>query len=159
MYPSALESTPASTSLTNALIVSTVHLNIGSNTGDRLALIERAIVLIGEYAGEVTARSRAVESSPWGFESPHPFMNVGINIETELEPLALLDRLQSIEREVSPIPHRNPDGSYRDRGIDIDIIAWNGLTMKTDRLSIPHPLAREREFVMLPLREIWPHRF
>ncbi|MDE6085266.1 MAG: 2-amino-4-hydroxy-6-hydroxymethyldihydropteridine diphosphokinase [Muribaculaceae bacterium] len=139
--------------------MSTVHLNIGSNTGDRPALIERAIVLIGQRAGEVTARSSVVESPPWGFESSHSFINVGINIETMLSPLGLLDVLQEIEREVSPLPHRNPDGSYRDRGIDIDIIAWENKTVTTDRLTVPHPRARERDFVMIPLREIWQGDF
>ena len=139
--------------------MSTVHLNIGSNTGDRPALIERAIVLIGQRAGEVTARSSVVESPPWGFESSNSFINVGINIETMLSPLGLLDVLQEIEREVSPLPHRNPDGSYRDRGIDIDIIAWENKTVTTDRLTVPHPRARERDFVMIPLREIWQGDF
>lgn len=139
--------------------MSTVHLNIGSNTGDRLALIERAIVLIGSRAGEIIARSRVVESPPWGFQSSHPFINIGINIITLLSPLALLDVLQEIEREVSPLPHRNPDGTYRDRGIDIDIIAWENMTMATERLTVPHPRAREREFVMIPMKEIWHYDF
>ena len=76
-----------------------------------------------------------------------------------LSPLGLLDVLQEIEREVSPLPHRNPDGSYRDRGIDIDIIAWENKTVTTDRLTVPHPHARERDFVMIPLREIWQGDF
>ena len=132
------------------------HLNIGSNKGDRRGLIDRAIALVSSRAGTVLAISRPVGSAPWGFDSPNTFLNVGINIDTPLDPLTLLDQLQAIERTISPGPHRNPDGTYRDRAIDIDIIAYEGVTIDTPRLTIPHPHARQRPFVMTPLLEIWP---
>lgn len=132
-----------------------VHLNIGSNIGDRLAHIEQAIVLIGLRAGNITAVSSPFVSVPWGYESDNIYTNVGVNLETHLEPLALLDTLQEIEREISPMPHRNPDGTYHDRAVDIDIILYGERVIDTDRLTIPHPHAREREFVMKPLGEIW----
>lgn len=133
----------------------TVHLNIGSNIGDRLAHIGQAIVLIGTKVGTVTAVSTPIESTPWGYKSGNNYQNVGVNIETALQPEELLDMLQQIEREISPLPHRNPDGTYRDRVIDIDIIFYGTLTIDTPRLVIPHPHAREREFVMKPVQEIW----
>ena len=84
-----------------------VHLSIGSNKGDRLGYIDQAVALISSHAGTVTAVSQPFESEPWGFESPNRFINVGINIDTTLPPLQLLDTLQDIERTISPDPHRN----------------------------------------------------
>lgn len=132
------------------------HLNIGSNKGDRRGQIGRAVALIAALAGRVTAVSDEVVSEPWGFESDNAFINIGVNIDTVLPPLELLDTLQAVERRISPGSHRNPDGTYRDRDIDIDIIAYDGVTMDTPRLTLPHPHAREREFVLSPLRAIWP---
>ncbi len=132
------------------------HLNIGSNKGDRLGYISRAVALIASMAGKVNAVSEPVESEPWGFDSDNRFINVGLNLDTELTPLQLLEVLQKIERTISPDPHRNPDGSYRDRPIDIDIIVYSGVTMDTPRLTLPHPRMRQRQFVMGPYLEIWP---
>ena len=134
-----------------------VHLSIGSNKGDRLGYIDRAVALISSLAGTVTAVSEPVESEPWGFESTNKFINVGINIDTPLTPLQLLDTLQSIERTISPDPHRNPDGTYRDRSVDIDIILYRGVSIDTPRLTIPHPNPAQRLFVMHPLQAIWPY--
>ncbi|MDE7472224.1 MAG: 2-amino-4-hydroxy-6-hydroxymethyldihydropteridine diphosphokinase, partial [Muribaculaceae bacterium] len=100
------------------------HLNIGSNKGDRHGNISLAVSLIDKQAGHVLAVSDPVESAPWGYDSANPFINVGINIDTTLTPFDLLDALQAIERQISPNPHRNPDGTYRDRDIDIDIILY-----------------------------------
>ena len=86
-------------------------------------------------------------------------MNLTIRLETsadatEQEAIALLYRLQAIEREISSIPHRNADGTYRDREIDIDIIAIEGLRMRHPRLTLPHPRAAERAFVTIPMQEL-----
>ncbi|MDE6098069.1 MAG: 2-amino-4-hydroxy-6-hydroxymethyldihydropteridine diphosphokinase, partial [Muribaculaceae bacterium] len=132
----------------------TVHLNIGSNTGDRHALIERAVALLVETLAPSAWRvSTPVESAPWGYQSENPFLNIGIDLElaTPLQPEALLDITQSIERCISAMPHRNPDGTYRDREIDIDIILIDDLVIDTPRLRIPHPHAKNRPFVMIPL--------
>lgn len=116
-------------------------------------------------------RSSIIESEPWGFESPHKFLNIGVEILTGLSPLELLNRLQAIERAISPLSHRNPDGSYRDRIIDIDLIFMLPLAAEAafspdaetleectlhfahPRLILPHPRALERDFVMAPIRQ------
>lgn len=134
-----------------------VHLNIGSNQGDRAALIERAVALLVERLRPTARRvSSPVESPPWGFDSPHPFLNVGLDLELSsgIEPEALLDITQQCERELGSTPHRNPDGSYRDRNIDIDIILIDSLRISTPRLTVPHPHMNERAFVLGPLREL-----
>lgn len=132
-----------------------VYVNIGSNQGDRKAHIERAVALIAELAvdGEVL-RSSFVESRPWGFSSDNDFVNLGIVFSTALAPEELLDALQLMERRISEGAHRDADGNYIDRDIDIDIIAIDGEEVDTPRLQVPHPRMLAREFVMEPLREL-----
>ena len=137
----------------------TIYLNIGSNLGDRRGYIDEAIRLIAEaFPKAILRRSDVVESAPWGFESSQPFLNIGIALDypVDIDPRYLLATFQDIERRVSPTPHRNADGSYRDRCIDIDIIAIDCLTISSDSLTIPHPRAWERPFVMEPLRQLAP---
>ena len=100
-------------------------------------------------------------SAPWGFESENDFLNIAVAVTSErdaawsdAEAEALLDTLQGIERDISAMPHRNADGSYRDREIDIDIIAIDNQHISTPRLTVPHPLAQQRPFVTVPLGEI-----
>lgn len=134
----------------------TAYIGLGSNTGDSHALIEQAIGLIAQQAGDplTLRRSDTVVSEPWGFESQNMFVNCVVAIDTRLEPLQLLDTLQSIESALGATPHRDSAGRYIDRNIDIDIIDIEGVTMRHPRLTIPHPLAAERDFVTGPLRQL-----
>lgn len=135
-----------------------VHLNIGSNQGDRHRNIAGAVSLIALLEGvDVCAVSDPVVSRPWGFDSSDTFVNVGAVVATTLAPEALLDRLQEIERRIAPdSPHRNADGTYRDRAIDIDIIAWDELIIDLPRLAVPHPLMHLRRFVLEPMAGLDP---
>ena len=134
-----------------------VYLGLGSNLGDRNAHIEQAIALIHERVGEIVRRSSFIETEPWGFESENKFLNAVILCETELTPRQLLKATQKIERELgrkkksasSHISHL-----YKDRPIDIDILLYDDLTIDEPDLKIPHPLMEQRDFVMIPLREI-----
>lgn len=134
----------------------TAYLSLGSNIGDRRAHIERAVALISRAWPQCGVRcSSSIESEPWGYESDHAYINACVALDGfEGDPLELLDSLQAIEREISPMPHRKPDGSYADREIDIDIVAIDGIVMDTPRLTLPHPRAAERLWVMEPLREL-----
>lgn len=137
----------------------TAHINIGSNAGPSRQILQAAVEAVEALSEGPALHSRVVESEPWGFESPNRFVNVGVEIETSLPPLELLDRLQQTEREVAAQfvddnRHRNADGTYRDRALDIDIIFYGDTVMDTPRLTLPHPRRLEREFVMTPLREI-----
>ena len=143
-----------------------VFLGLGSNLGDREALIEQAIVLIGERVGEVVRQSSLIETEPWGFESENKFLNGVILCETTLTPRQLLKATQKIERELGKCrkhaTQRSHDPSlftlhsslYKDRPIDIDILLYDDLTIDEPDLKIPHPLMHERDFVMIPLKEI-----
>lgn len=137
------------------------HINIGSNIGDSRSVIERAVADIFNMSEGVARRSDYVESEPWGFSSPNRFLNIGVEIETSSSPEELLARLQEIEKSISPASHRNPDGSYRDRLIDIDLIFMANadgtlLHHASPSLVLPHPRAVERQFVMLPILQLHP---
>lgn len=135
--------------------MATAIINIGTNLGQRRMNLSRAMAAINRTFGDFEM-SHVVESEPWGFDSGNKFLNVCLMFATDLEPEELLDELQRIERELSPAPHRNPDGSYADRLIDIDLIAVDDMVIDTPRLTLPHPHLAERRFFLVPLDEIAP---
>lgn len=134
----------------------TAHINIGSNLGDRTANISRAVALLRPL-GRVSAVSSPVETPAWGYDSPNAFLNVGVNLETEHGAEELIDAMQRIEREIEPEGrHRNADGSYRDRAVDLDLICLDSEEVATPRLTLPHPRLALREFVLRPMAEVLP---
>lgn len=102
-----------------------VHLNIGSNLGDRLENIKRAVSSLRQLASVPSsiAVSDPFRSSPWGFVSSNEFINVGMSLDCVLDPELLLQATQRIQRSISSASHRDASGAYIDRIIDIDIIA------------------------------------
>lgn len=141
--------------LNQAFLMAAVFVNIGSNLGNRRLNLSRAVRAIGEEFGEFEI-SHVVESEPWGFDSTHSFLNVGMMFHSDLEPLEILHRLQAIEHGISTASHRNPDGTYADRIIDIDIMAIDELRIDTPELKVPHPHLMERDFFLRPLMELAP---
>ncbi len=135
-----------------------VYLGLGSNLGDREDIIRKAISLIGERVGLVIRQSSLIETEPWGFESDNKFLNGVIICETTLTPRQVLRATQKIERELGKLrkhsTRRTPLSIYHDRPIDIDILLYDDLTIDEPDLKIPHPLMHERDFVMIPLKEI-----
>lgn len=129
------------------------YLNIGSNMGNRLMNLSRAVSAIEKEFGWFEL-SHHIESEPWGFKSPNKFLNIGMLIISEREPLDVLHTLHRIEKSISPKAHRNPDGSYRDRLIDIDIMAVDDIVMQTPELTVPHPHLQDRPFFMDAYREL-----
>ena len=97
-----------------------------------------------------------MESEPWGFESDSEFLNVGIEIETDLAPLELLHRLQEIERGLGATAHRDRNGQYIDRTLDIDLICMADTVCDTPELTLPHPRMHLRDFVLRPLARLSP---
>ncbi len=143
--------------------MSRIHVNIGSNIGDRAALIERAVAALCEHLDpEGTAEIRLapiVESEPWGFESDNRFLNLGVMIDTadDVNPHEILNCLQAVEREIADCPHRKADGSYADRPIDIDLIAIDDMMIDTPALRLPHPRMHLRGFVLQPIAYLDPY--
>ncbi len=132
-----------------------LYLSLGSNLGDRRVLLWRAITLLGERVGRVERVSSFVETEPWGFVSPHKFINACCLLLTPLPPQECLRETQAIERLLGR-KDKTADGTYHDRLIDIDLLLYDDLRIDTPHLTIPHPRMRERDFVMMPLREIMP---
>ena len=132
------------------------YLNIGSNLGDRQAVIKQAIGRLAAL-GSVEAVSSSIETPAWGFVSQHEFLNVGLVLESHSEPLALLHAIHSIERGLGSSSHRTPEGGYADRLVDIDVVAIDGLTLSTSELTVPHPQLPEREVYLAPMAQIAPH--
>ena len=128
-------------------------LGLGSNLGDGKANLDRAVDLIAQQIGEVKAVSSYMESEPWGFESQHRFTNAVCAVVTVLDPMDLLDKTQSIERKMGRTHKHKSGESYTDRIIDIDILTYDNIIINNERLTIPHPLIDQREFVYRPLNE------
>lgn len=132
-----------------------LYLSLGSNEGDRELLLRSAIDAIGQLIGPVDSISPFVETEPWGFESPHPFVNTALSVETSLPAMDVLERTQSIERQLGR-RRKSIAGRYEDRPIDIDLLLYGDLVLTSERLILPHPLLPERLFVLEPLAEIAP---
>lgn len=118
-------------------------------------LLRSAIDAIGRLIGPVDGISPLVETEPWGFESPHPFVNAALSVETSLPAMDVLERTQSIERQLGR-QRKSVAGKYEDRPIDIDLLLYGDLVLTSERLTLPHPLLPERLFVLEPLAEIAP---
>lgn len=131
----------------------TAYLSLGTNLGDKEHNLLSAISEIRRRIGPVKAQSAFLATRPWGFESPHTFLNAAICIETALSPLDLLHQTQQIERDMGR-KHKSVNGQYHDRIIDIDILLYDDLHIATPELTIPHPHMHERDFVLIPLKEI-----
>ncbi len=131
-----------------------VYLSLGTNLGNRRENIREAIRKIGEQVGVVTRQSALYETKPWGFSTPNEFINACVLVETELVPRQLLEATQRIEKEMGRTL-KSVDGAYHDRIIDIDILMYDDIQVDEPDLKLPHPLMEERDFVMVPLREIW----
>lgn len=131
----------------------TVYLSLGSNLGDRKATMRRAIGLLNERAGSVDRQSSFIETEPWGFESTNKFLNMCVRLLTTLSPEQLLMATKQIERELGRT-QKSVNGQYHDRPIDIDILMYDDVQIDSNDLTLPHPHMQEREFVMIPLREI-----
>ena len=130
-----------------------VYFSLGSNLGDKEGNIREAISRIGELIGEVDRQSTLLATEPWGFESDNTFVNAAIRCTTSLSPFEILTITQNIERAMGRTL-KSVDGQYHDRIIDIDILIYDDLHITTPQLTLPHPLMKERDFVMIPLKEI-----
>ncbi len=131
----------------------TVYLSIGSNLGDRLRNLQKAVFSLHREVGTVVALSRVYESPSWGFEAGN-FLNAAVGLETELSPQKVLERILAIEKEMGR--ERTAAIGYQSRNIDIDIIYYEYEIIETPELTIPHPQMTKRRFVLRPLSDIAP---
>jgi len=128
-----------------------VILSLGSSLGDRLSYLLSGVDDIEVQIGEVVSKSRVYESEPWGFSDKNSFLNMAIELKTNLEPEEILEQIKLIEnkhlrkREIS---------EYEARTLDIDIIFYGDLIISSNDLTIPHKHAHNRLFVLLPVSEL-----
>ena len=142
-----------------------VYFSLGSNIGDREANIRTALAMMDEaFSVRYSALSSIIETEAWGFRSS-PFLNCAVLYELDFDSknienqaLELLDKLKAIEEAMGRRENIEHDAEgrriYHSRIIDIDILLIGSEKISHPRLSVPHPLMYEREFVMLPLGEI-----
>lgn len=130
-----------------------VFLSLGTNLGDKRNNLLTAVNHIEEKIGKVTSLSSFYETEPWGFKSDNSFLNAALCVETSFEPVAILSIIKEIEVEMGRT-QKSVNKVYADRPIDIDILLYDDMIIKTEELTIPHPLMTERDFVMKPLVEI-----
>ncbi len=128
-------------------------LALGGNVGNSRAILDRAINLLCNGKDvRLIARSSDYRTPPWGFKYQPHFINLAIAVETTLDPRELLARAQDVELRLGrDRAHEKRNGP---RTADIDIIAYDGLTLDEPNLTLPHPRLFERAFVLLPLAEI-----
>ena len=125
---------------------------LGSNMGDRRSYLEQALELLEQRAGRILRQSSVIETKAYGYTEQADFLNMAVLMETDLIPHELLDVLHEIEAELDRVRliHWGP------RTIDLDIIFYGDLVLNDPDLIIPHADYRNRDFVLIPLREIVP---
>ena len=129
-------------------------LSLGSNLGHKEQNIRNAIKLIAEQIGTIKAQSSFLETEPWGFQSSNKFLNAAVCVETSLTPCALLRKLQSIEKKLGRTRKTQP-AQRGEQPPQFDFNDWGGsVQISTPSLTIPHPHMHERDFVLIPLKEI-----
>ena len=122
------------------------YVGLGSNLGDREALIRRAATLIG-----ARRLSSIVETEPWGYEDQPRFLNAVAEIETQLAPRALLDPLLEVERQLG---RERVGPRWGPRTVDLDLLLYGDEQVEEPGLVVPHPCLTERLFVLEPLAEL-----
>ena len=128
---------------------------LGGNVGDVGETLTHAIAAFcDDSIVRLMARSSDYRTPPWGVTDQPPFINCAIIVATALLPLDLLARAQAIERQFGR--DRSKEQRWGPRTLDIDLIAYDGITLDTSELTLPHPRALERAFVLMPLAEIAP---
>ena len=131
--------------------MSFIHLALGTNLGDRMQNLRRAVAALPPDV-RVTALSSVYETPPWGYTDQPAFLNMALEGKTELDPLALLAFLKKLETELG----REKTFRNGPRLIDMDILLYDDLVFDQNDLIIPHPRLHERAFVLVPLNDIAP---
>jgi 2-amino-4-hydroxy-6-hydroxymethyldihydropteridine diphosphokinase len=130
-----------------------ICLMLGSNLGDRIYLINKAIELIGEQVGVNLKTSAVFLTEPWGTDNALPYLNLALSLSTDKTAVDVLSLILSIEAELGRIRNGSLNAP---RTIDIDIVFYGKHIVNTEKLILPHPRMHLRRFVLQPLSEIEP---
>jgi 2-amino-4-hydroxy-6-hydroxymethyldihydropteridine diphosphokinase len=131
-----------------------ILLGFGGNIGDVRATIQAALSHLDQSGVSIEQRSSFYRTQPWGPVPQADFVNACAAGRTDLAPRALLALTQHIEHELG----REAGVRWGPRAIDIDILDYDGLAVRSSGLTLPHPRLTERAFVLVPLAEIAPDR-
>lgn len=144
-----------SASCSNVRAVPDALIALGGNVGDVRATLRKAIEIFCD-GDDVRLRQRSSDyrTPPWGVTDQPPFVNAVIAVVTGLEPRALLERAHAVERIFGR--NREKEERWGPRTLDIDLIAYDDITLNEPDLVLPHPRLFERAFVLVPLAEIAP---
>ncbi|WP_459838352.1 2-amino-4-hydroxy-6-hydroxymethyldihydropteridine diphosphokinase [Halanaerobaculum tunisiense] len=133
--------------------MTSVYLGLGSNQGDREKNLDQAVDLIASFPQtELKELSSVYETEPWGYTEQPKFLNLCLELETELAPYDLLAECQKVEEKLD----RTRQIKWGPRTIDVDILFYNDLNLNDSQLTIPHPRLHNRAFVLVPLCELNP---
>jgi 2-amino-4-hydroxy-6-hydroxymethyldihydropteridine diphosphokinase len=132
--------------------VSRAYVGFGGNVGDPASTLRAAAAELGRRAGRVSAASPIYRSAPVGVTDQPPFLNAVAELETPLSADALLDVLLAVEAEHG----RVREVRWGPRTLDLDLLWFEGVVRDDPRLTLPHPRAHEREFVLRPLCDLAP---
>lgn len=136
------------------LVMAESLLMLGSNLGDRYTFLKKGFEMLSRSEGvKISDASGIYETEPVGVTDQPSFLNAAVRVSTVLAPLDLLRKLRDIETDVG----RKPRGRWREREIDADIIFYDQEVLETNDLTIPHPKAHLRRFVLQPISEITPN--
>ncbi|MCE7073476.1 2-amino-4-hydroxy-6-hydroxymethyldihydropteridine diphosphokinase [Dyadobacter sp. CY327] len=129
-----------------------IFLSLGSNLGDRQAVLALAREQIANRVGIISSESSVYETEPWGLADQPAFLNQVIRVETALAPEEVLRIILDIEHELGRVRYER----WGARVIDIDLLYYNALLLNSARLTLPHPRLQDRLFNLIPLVEIAP---
>jgi 2-amino-4-hydroxy-6-hydroxymethyldihydropteridine diphosphokinase len=132
--------------------VAIVYLALGSNLGDRKANMEKALRRLDERGVKLIARSSFLETAPYGVSDQPAFINCAAKCETGLPPAGLIAAALGVENDMGRVRERR----WGPRNIDIDLILYGDLVIKTPELTVPHYDMHNRDFVLGPLCELEP---
>ncbi|MDD4819419.1 MAG: 2-amino-4-hydroxy-6-hydroxymethyldihydropteridine diphosphokinase [Flavobacteriales bacterium] len=131
------------------------YLSLGGNIGDTTSILKKAIDDLAEKIGAVEKVSSFLRTAPWGFHAENDFINVAVILVSEKKPQDVLSLILEIEKKYGR-ERSDAEKGYQSRPLDIDIIFIDYLLINTETLTVPHPLAHRRCFVLKPLCEIAP---
>jgi len=127
-----------------------VYLSLGSNEGDRLDYLSQATEMLANVFACDVAESPVYETEPWGVTDQPRFLNICVGLDTDLQPLECLEKINEIEALFGRLRKKR----WGQRTLDIDIIFFGDRVIDTERLTVPHKYMQERAFVLVPLNDI-----
>lgn len=128
-----------------------VCFSLGSNMGDRASYLKKALLLLSENMGEMTAASSVYETEPWGVSKHENYLNMVAVYDTALSPGEVLKTTSLIEKQLGRV---RKSKKTEPRTLDIDILFYDSLIINKPNIVIPHPRITQRKFVLQPLAEI-----